>query len=211
MADPSPNPISAWLLWTLATSFGMLAGLAMTDGDPVFAPTLRHFRYSGDALFHFGQWSLSALVLGGAQGIALRRLAMPMWPWWVLTIVGAGAGVFALALLHEHLPRVEYPWWSVRNIAIQAPVVALAQWAWLRTICPRAWLWLLISPMTWVVGVASYCLWSRTGAYSMLQAAEARAVYFALSVVAATFGTGVLNGLPFAFLVSQDTGRSHSL
>lgn len=125
-----------WALAFVGFPLGGLAGLAVAGG----ATTAAQAALGGAA---------TGAVIGLAQWLVLRR-RLPLAPWWVAaTAAGMAAGLgLSVGLLGSATDGAALP---LRGLLAGAGI-GLAQYALLRRIAPRAWLWPLVVTGGWAVG-----------------------------------------------------------
>jgi len=166
--------LTFWLRWVLANALGEAVGLSavLLVGFGVLGPRLEGLAGAWPAMLSLAAGVLlgifEGIVVGAAQGIVLRprlpRLAMRTWI--VATVIGAmvawGLGMLPSTLMSADAggaqAATEMPEWLTYVMAaglgvVAGVVLALAQWAALRSHVRRAGLWLPANSLAWLFGM----------------------------------------------------------
>ncbi|GAA5165769.1 hypothetical protein [Ornithinimicrobium tianjinense] len=152
------NPSFVLRRWVLLVAAGEFAGFMA----PALAGSLAYAAGVAGWWFYLTMVAAGAvegLVLGAAQGTALRRAAVPASRarWTALTSVAA-ACAWSLGMLPSTLQGVDWRSPAVLVAVVVGAVVLLcsipsAQWLELRRVSRRATLWLPINVVAWGVGL----------------------------------------------------------
>lgn len=137
---------SVWLQWVLVTIVGFLLSLYWVE-------------VGERADIRAVEGAVGGVLIGLAQWLVLRQQFSQAW-WWVLAssvswglIGGSGLGALGwVAPTVMHIPiRVVY---GIVNGALMGAFIGVGQWLVIRTQFKRAWRWILISTVSWALGLA---------------------------------------------------------
>ena len=170
----SESNLVFWLRWVLANALGEAVGLSavLLVGFGVLGPQLAGLAGAWPAVLSLTSGVVlgifEGIVLGAAQGIVLRsRLpGLALRRWIIATAIGAmvawGLGMLPSTLMSADAGgsqvAAEMPDWLTIVMAagmgaVAGIILALAQWAALRSQTRRAGLWLPANSLAWLCGM----------------------------------------------------------
>ena len=141
---------SPWFLWTLVTSIGSAVGFTIGGSLGGF------FSDYYLPLFILVTFAICCLFMSFGQWMILRTKLTRAWGWMPATTFGLPLGFFIGFWVNEFLPRSLYvnEWietWIMAGIA--GVFTGLIQWLTLRRKLKDSLKWILMSALSWAVGI----------------------------------------------------------
>lgn len=148
---------SVWPFWVLATSISSTLGFMI--GNHVMNALIEHYH---DALVLVAYLATPGLFIGAGQWIILRYLHKRAKMWIIATAIGFSIGFSVTFWIYPSVPGQQHTrlfFWLFSSIIVGL-VVGILQWIALHRILRGSFVWLLVSGLSWGIGmtisVASY-------------------------------------------------------
>ena len=137
---------SFWLQWTLGTIFGFLLSLLLIEiGERTELNTIEGI--------------IGGVIIGIVQSVVLSQRISQAWLWLFGNLISwglmTGIGLGAIGWVAPRTEILGFRFlYGVLFGMICGIFVGIMQWLVLEYQVPKAWLWLLISPLCWSIGLS---------------------------------------------------------
>jgi hypothetical protein len=144
LSSPYDRVVMPWAAWVAASTLAALLAVGVVQ-LLLFQPGSQPEFITG-----FGLYTLLAVLIGLGQGLVLRKRALGIAQWAMVTLSSWAATVLAVVVINLTLPDAFIAGITqAGSLAIFGPVTGLMQWLFLRRFFSSAWLWILATTVGW--------------------------------------------------------------